>query len=104
TPRSWRANPAPRAVTRHVDGSDRPFDTHRMSSPIRVWISVGVLAFVGNAAPRPSIAMAAPAPDDDDGPSVTPSASNGGPPPAAPPPTPPPDTHRGDTARHAVLP
>jgi len=45
---------------------------------------VGVLAFVGNAALRPAIAMAAPAPDDDDGPSVTPSASNGGPPPAPP--------------------
>jgi hypothetical protein len=50
-----------------------------MSSPIRAWIAVGVLGFVGSAALRPGGAWAAPAQDDDE-PTVTPSASNGAPP------------------------
>ena len=61
-----------------------------MASPIRSWIALGVLAFVGNAAVRPAVPPAA---DDAAEPTVTPAAGPGtqgaAPPPAtqyAPPP------------------
>jgi hypothetical protein len=64
-----------------------------MTSLIRAWIAVGVLAFVGNAAVRPAIAVAAPANDEE--PTVTPYGM-----PARP--APPPPTSRGAPAPAAA--
>src|SRR3954464_7042243 len=52
-----------------------------MSSPIRSWVALGVVAFVGNAAFRPAVAAAA----NDDEPTVTPYGMPARPAPATPP-------------------